>query len=144
VRVVADTNTVVSGLLWHGNPRQVLDAARAGTLQLYTSAALLAEIEEVLQRPKFAQRLSLAGVASRTLVMGYAALAWLIEPGVIKPVVIADPDDDAVLACAVAARAEAIVSGDKHLIDLTEYEEIPILTAAQLLERIEHAQSGST
>jgi predicted nucleic acid-binding protein len=68
----------------------------------------------------------------------------LIEPGVIKPVVIADPDDDVVLACAVAARAEAIVSGDKHLIDLTEYEGIPILTPAQLLERIEHAQSGGT
>ena len=144
MRVVADTNTVVSGLLWHGNPRQVLEAARAGTLQLYTSAALLAEIEEVLQRPKFAQRLSLAGVASHTLVMGYAALAWLIEPRVIKPVVIADPDDDIVLACAVAARAEAIVSGDKHLIDLTEYDGIPILTAAQLLKRIEHAQSGGT
>jgi putative PIN family toxin of toxin-antitoxin system len=122
----------------------VLEAARARTLQLYTSAALLAEIEEVLQRPKFAQRLSLAGVASHTLVMGYAALAWLIEPRVIKPVVIADPDDDVVLACAVAARAEAIVSGDKHLIDLTEYEGIPILTAAQLLERLEHAQSGGT
>jgi putative PIN family toxin of toxin-antitoxin system len=74
VRVVADTNTVVSGLLWHGNPRQVLEAARAGTFQLYASAALLAEIEEVLQRPKFAQRLSFAGVTSRTLVMGYAAL----------------------------------------------------------------------
>jgi putative PIN family toxin of toxin-antitoxin system len=122
----------------------VLEAARAGTLQLYTSATLLAEIEEVLQRPKFAQRLSVAGVASHTLVMGYAALAWLIEPRVIKPVVIADPDDDVVLACAVAARAEAIVSGDKHLIDLTEYEGIPILTAAQLLERLEHAQSGGT
>jgi putative PIN family toxin of toxin-antitoxin system len=122
----------------------VLEAARARTLQLYTSAALLAEIEEVLQRPKFAQRLSVAGVASHTLVMGYAALAWLIEPRVIKPVVIADPDDDVVLACAVAARAEAIVSGDKHLIDLTEYEGIPILTAAQLLERLEHAQSGGT
>ena len=64
MRVVADTNTVVSGLLWHGNPRQVLEAARSGTLQLYTSAALLGEIEEILQRPKFAQRLSLAGVTS--------------------------------------------------------------------------------
>ena len=144
MRVVADTNTVVSRLLWHGNPRQVLEAARAGTLQLYTSAALLAEIEEVLQRPKFAQRLSLAGVGSRTLVMGYAALAYLVEPAVIEPVVIADPDDDAVLACAIAARAEAIVSGDKHLIDLAEYDGIPILTAAQLLGRIEHARSGGT
>lgn len=80
MRVVADTSTVVSGLLWHGNPWQVLEAARGGILQLYTSAALLAEIAEVLQRPKFAQRLSAANVASHTLVMGYAAFAWLIEP----------------------------------------------------------------
>ena len=144
MRVVADTNTVVSGLLWHGNPRRVLEAARAGTLQLFTSAALLAEIEEVLQRPKFARRLSLAGAASHTLVMGYAALAWLIEPAAIAPVIIADPDDDVVLACAVAARAEAIVSGDKHLRDLKQYEGMPILTAAQLLAQIEQAQGGAT
>jgi putative PIN family toxin of toxin-antitoxin system len=122
----------------------VLEAARAGTLQLYTTAALLAEIEEVLQRAKFAQRLSLAGVASHTLVMGYAALAWLIEPAVIEPVIIADPDDDVVLACAIAARAEAIVSGDNHLLDLKQYEGIPIFTAVQLLARIEKAQSGDT
>ena len=70
VRVVVDTNTLVSGLLWHGNPRRVFDAARAGTLQLYTTAALLAELEEVLQRPKFAQHLSLAGVIANTLVLG--------------------------------------------------------------------------
>jgi uncharacterized protein len=144
VRVVADTNTVVSGLLWHGNPRRVIEAARAGTLQLFTSAALLAEIEEVLQRPKFARRLSLAGTASHTLVMGYAALAWLIESAAIEPVIIADPDDDVVLACAVAARAEAIVSGDKHLLDLKQYEGMPILTAAQLLAQMEQAQGGAT
>jgi predicted nucleic acid-binding protein len=71
--------------------------------------------------------------------MGYAALARLIEPAVIEPVILPDPDDDAVLACAVAARAEAIVTGDAHLLDLKQYEGIPILTAAQLLTRIEHA-----
>ena len=136
MRVVADTNTVVSGLLWHGPPRQVLDAARAGTLQLYTTAVLLAELDEVLQRPKFAQRLTLAGVTTRTLVLGYAALARLIEPAVIVPVVEEDPDDDAVLACAVAAQAEAIVSGDSHLLDLKEYEKIPVVTAAQLVAQI--------
>ena len=136
VRVVADTNTVVSGLLWHGPPRQVLDATRAGTLQLYTTAVLLAELDEVLQRPKFAQRLTLAGVTTHTLVLGYAALARLIEPAVIVPVVEEDPDDDAVLACAVAVQAEAIVSGDSHLLDLKEYEKIPVVTAAQLVAQI--------
>ena len=144
MRVVADTNTIVSGLLWQGNPRRVLDAARAGTLLMYTNAALLAELEEVLQRPKFAQRLALAGVTSHTLVFGYAALARLVEPAEIAPAIIADPDDDAVLACAVAARAEIIASGDSHLLDLKEYKGIPIVTAAQLLTRITPEQSDDT
>ena len=144
LRTVADTNTVVSGLLWHGNPRRVLDAAREGALQLYTTAILLAEIDEVLQRPKFAQRLSLAGVSSHTLVLGYAALASLIEPAVIEPVITVDPDDDAVLACAVAARAAAIVSGDSHLLDLEEYQGIPVLTAAQLLARLKSVRVDDT
>ena len=62
----------------------------------------------------------------------------------IEPVIVADPDDDVVLACAVAARAEAIVSGDNHLLDLKQYEEIQIFTAAQLLARIEKAPGGDT
>jgi putative PIN family toxin of toxin-antitoxin system len=136
LRVVADTSTVISGLLWHGAPRQVLDAARAGTLELHTSASLVAELADVLQRPKFARRLALAEVTPQTLVVGYALLARLIVPAPIGPVVEADPDDDAVLACAAAARAEAIVSGDRHLLELGAYEGIPILSAAQLLARL--------
>ena len=106
--------------------------------------ARLAELEEVLQRPKFAQRLSLAGVTSPTLVLGYAALARLVEPVEIAPVILADPDDDAVLACAVAARAEIIVSGDSHLLDLKDYEGIPIMTAAHLLTQITAEQNDET
>ena len=137
MRVVADTNTVISGLLWQGNPRRVLDAARTGVLQLFTSPSLLAELDEVLQRQKFAQRLSIAGVTSRALVVGYATLASVIQPATIDPVIAEDPDDDAVLACAVQANAEAIVSGDGHLLTLKVYRGIPILTAAQFLSKLE-------
>jgi putative PIN family toxin of toxin-antitoxin system len=52
MRVVADTNIVVSGLLWRGGPRQILDAARDGVIELFTSGALLDELEEVLTREK--------------------------------------------------------------------------------------------
>jgi putative PIN family toxin of toxin-antitoxin system len=114
----------------------VLDAARTGTLALSTSAALLAELAEVLQRPKFAERLARANVTPYTLVLGYAALARLVVPAPIEPVVEADPDDDAVLACAVAACAEVIVSGDRALLALGSYEGIPIITAVQLMARI--------
>lgn len=136
MRTVIDTNLVVSGLLWHGAPRQVLEAARDGKLQLFTSATLLAELEDVLARSKFAERLAQAKVTAHTLVLGYAALAALVEPQVIPPEIKQDADDDAVLACAVAAQAEQIASGDHHLLELEEYRGIPIVTASEILARL--------
>ncbi|MBV9787206.1 MAG: putative toxin-antitoxin system toxin component, PIN family [Chloroflexi bacterium] len=136
MRVVADTNTVISGSLWSSAPRQVLGAARSGKISLFTSVVLLIELEDVLQRPKFSQCLALVGATAHELVLGYAAIATVVEPALISPVVTADPDDDAVLACALAARAEIIVSGDNHLLDLKQYQDIEILTAASLIELI--------
>jgi putative PIN family toxin of toxin-antitoxin system len=98
MRVVADTNTVVSGLLWTGAPRKVLDAARKGLIQLFTSAALLVELEDVLGRDKLAKRLALINISPPELVVGYAALATPVTPLTIAPVILEDPDDDAVLA----------------------------------------------
>lgn len=136
MRVVADTNIVVSGLLWKGNPRRVLDAARNGTIDLFTSIVLLTELEDVLNRERFAERLASADVSSRELVFGYAALASVIQPAKIEPVIFADPDDDAVLACAIAAQAEIVVSGDSHLLGLSQYRDIAILTAADLAMKV--------
>jgi putative PIN family toxin of toxin-antitoxin system len=136
MRGVTDTNTVVSGLLWDGPPRQVLEAARSGALTLYTTAVLLAELEDVLSRPKFVRRIEATGFTPHDLVLGYAALATLVEPAPIEPVILADPDDDAVLACAVAAEAAVITSGDRHLLSLGEYQGIPIVTAPELLSRL--------
>jgi putative PIN family toxin of toxin-antitoxin system len=70
MRVVADTNIVVSSFLWRGNPRLVLEAARAGFIDLYTSGLLLEELEDVLSREKFAVRLQAAGVRAHELVFG--------------------------------------------------------------------------
>jgi putative PIN family toxin of toxin-antitoxin system len=140
VRGVSDTNIVVSGLLWHGPPREVLDASRAGKLTLFSTAALLAELQDVLVRPKFAERLRGAGVTADELVLGYAALATVVQPAAIEPVITDDPDDDAVLACAVAAAAEVVVSGDPHLLRLKKYQEIRILTAVELLAELTPVQ----
>ena len=113
-----------------------MDAARDGTITLYTSTVLLAELKETLNRPKFAERLKLARVQISDLIQGFIALATLVVPADIRPVVTANPDDDAVLACALAAQAHTIVSGDSDLLRLKKYADIPILTAPQLLDRI--------
>jgi putative PIN family toxin of toxin-antitoxin system len=136
MRAVADTNVVVSGLLWHGASRQVLGHARAGQVELFTSPMLLVELEDVLLREKFARRLAAAGVNPRDLLLGYASLATVITPPPIEQAVVADPDDDAVLACALAARAEVVVSGDRHLLTLKVFQGIPIHTPARLLSEL--------
>ncbi len=136
MRAVADTNIVVSGFFWQGSPRQLLDFARTGLVDLYTSPALLAELSDVLRRDKFAKRLASVGVSINDLVMGYAALAKVIKPITLVSVIADDPDDNLVLECAISAHAEAIVSGDSHLLKLNSFQNIPILTANELLIQI--------
>jgi putative PIN family toxin of toxin-antitoxin system len=133
MRVVADTNTVISGLLWYGAPRQLLNLAREQRITLFTSLPLLTELAQVLRRDKFSERLKLANVTINELVTGYAALAILVKPVAIRPVILADPSDDQVLACAIACKADCIVSGDKHLLDLGKYEKTSIMSVSQFL-----------
>lgn len=133
MRIVVDTNIVISGLLWHGSPRHMLDAARNGAVTVFTSAELLAELEDVLRRPKLASLIARVPSTSDELVDAYRALATVVTASPLPTPVSADPDDDAVLACAIAADAEVIVSGDDDLLRLASYQNIPILTASALL-----------
>lgn len=136
MRAVADTNIVVSGLLWRGAPSRVLELARSGEIELFTSSTLLIELEEVLLREKFSRRLKAAEVSPRELVLGYAVLATVINPPPIGPAVKEDPDDDEVLACALAVHADAVISGDRHLLSLGEFQAIPVLTPARFLAEL--------
>jgi putative PIN family toxin of toxin-antitoxin system len=136
MRVVADTNTVISGIFWRGKPRLILEAARDGKIQVFTSAVLLAELEDVLSRTKFTQRLSQANTNAHEIVLGFASLATIVKVDKIDPVVSRDPDDDHVLACAKSANARIIVSGDRDLLDLKKYLDIDILTSEELLLEI--------
>ena len=137
MRIVADTNTVLSGLLWQGPPRRLLDLARERKVSLCTSLTLVAELAEVIARDKFAERVRAAGLSAAELVQDYERLAEVVTPEPLPIPVSRDPDDDHVLACALAAKAELIVSGDKrHLLVLGQYQGIPIRTAADALSTL--------
>lgn len=136
MRVVLDTNVVASGFLWGGVPRQLLQAAREKRLQLFTSTTLLLELTDILGRVKFAHKLAAAQLSVDQLVERYALLATVVHPATITPTVLDDPDDDHVLACAMAAQADLIVSGDRHLLDLKEHQGIRIVMAAEAVRAI--------
>jgi putative PIN family toxin of toxin-antitoxin system len=137
VLLVLDTNTALSGLLWGGTPGRLIDAAIAGRITLASSAALLAELQGVLRRPKFATQLELRGLSVSDVFDGYAALVLVVYPSVIVPTIDRDPDDDQVLAAAVAASADWIVSGDAHLLDLERHGGIDIVSASTAMQRID-------
>lgn len=136
MRLVLDTNTALSGLLWGGTPGRLIDAAEAGQVELASSAALLAELQGVLSREKFARQLAKRGITVADVFDGYAAMVNIVTPATIAPTITRDPADDQVLAAALAASADLIVSGDAHLLDLKSFQGIEIVTAAVAVERI--------
>lgn len=138
MRLVLDTNVALSGLLWNGVPAQLLNAAQIGEIEIFTSAFLLSELAGILSRAKFAKALAATGLSREDLVLGYAELTTLVVPAAIPPTITADLTDDNVLACAVAASADLIVSGDKHLHSLGgQYNGIRIVMPAEMARMIE-------
>jgi len=135
VRVVADTNTVVSAFLWGGPPAAVLFAAREGRIMLFTSPVLLAELEDVLSREKFAARITRIGSSVQEMLAGFRALTYIVRPAPLEPTA-RDPDDDHVLACALSAQAVLIVTRDRDLLDLGTFRTIRILAAHDALQLI--------
>jgi len=129
-RVVLDTNVLISAFLFGGAPREVVELIIAGVIDCSLSPAILDEVRGVLKRPKF-------GLSPRqvmSIVEELGSLCEVVNPSASIHKVIADPDDDRVLECAVEAMADAIVSGDTHLLDLGKYRDILILNPSGFLQ----------
>jgi uncharacterized protein len=135
VRLVLDTNVVVSALLWRGTPRLLLESARERRIELFTSIPSLAELTDTLRRSKFENKIAASLLTVDQIVDGYAALARLVRPEA-TPRIAPDPDDDIVIGTALAAKADSIVSGDSHLLGLVKFREMDILTVAVMVSRI--------
>ena len=136
MRIVLDTNIVISALLWRGAPYQLLHTISQHTdIQLYSSAVLLEEFTDVLMRTAVTKRLAVIDQTAGQVLSDYLDIINLSELIEISPVA-RDPDDDHVLACAYAAQADLIVTGDADLLALQEYQKIRIVDAATAITLI--------
>jgi len=131
-RVVIDTNVYISAIFWGGKPREVLELGRNGRISIFTSSEILFEIERKLKN-KFA----IDEKEVTQILLDYSMFTIPIKPLKKISVIRTDPDDDKFIECAVAAKAEYIVSGDKHLLDLRNYQDIKIMKTVKFLEMFE-------
>lgn len=137
-RLVLDTNIVLSGLLWRGPPYSLLThIGQNPGIQLFSSQGLLDELADVLIRPSPAKRLELINKTALEVLADYLSAVTVLLPQPLARPVCRDPDDDEVLALALLAQAQAIVSGDNDLLVLQRFEGIAIITAAQALQQLE-------
>lgn len=136
MRLVLDTNVVVSAVIWGGTPLKLLQAAVEGDVELYTSPALLAELRGVFGREHLASRLAQQRSSVDQALAQYGDLAIIVSPLLTPRAVPADADDDHVVAAARAAHADLVVSGDRDLLSIGSYEGIAIVSAAEAVQRI--------
>jgi putative PIN family toxin of toxin-antitoxin system len=131
MRIVCDTNVLISGVLFNGPPRRVLELIARGAIDNAVSLEILAEVKNVLLRPEF----GLSSEQVTDMVATFAETFSLVAPGVQVDAVKDDPDDDRILEAAQTAHARVIVSGDQHLLSIKAWREIEILSPAVFMER---------
>ena len=131
VNLVLDTNVFISAVFFSGTPYRILDAWRKGHVKLFISRAILAEYQET--------GVSLAkefkGVDIAPWITLLEAHAILVNPKSLPGQVCTDPDDDIFIACALAARAHIICSGDKALLKTSGYCGIEVIKPREFVDR---------
>ena len=127
-----DTNTLVSATISHGNEYELLKFARGWKIRLFLSLEIINEFKEVISRPKFGfSEQQVDDVVKQLINLSEIIITWVVINEIKE-----DPDDNMVLECAIAAKVDYIVSGDKHLLNLKSYEGIQIIRTHQALEII--------
>lgn len=131
MRIVLDTNVFVSGVFFGGPPHKILQAWREGYVQLLLSPAIMDEYRAVLTELSS----QFPGIEIEPLLHFLAIHSEIVLPHPLAPVIRSDPSDDKFLECALSGEATCIVSGDKHLLRLSAFEGICIMSPRDFLQR---------
>lgn len=129
-KVVIDTNVFISAFGWDGKPETVLSLMEDRKIVNCISTEIYNELERVVAYPK----LKFSPTLQVKILEFVFSWSRFVQPKEAVAVVADDPDDDKFLACAVAANAAAIISGDPHLLALGSFRGIPVVTPAGFLD----------
>ncbi len=143
MRVVLDSNVVVSSyIISIGAPAYLIAAWRNQAFVLVVSDSVLSEYQRSLGYPRVSRRHGLTPEQIAEQIAYIRESALMVVPENLPRVVPNDPDDDQIIACALAGQADYIVTGDHHLLDLREYRGIRILSPAVFLVMLASENAG--
>ena len=130
MRIVIDTNVLASGVFFGGAPRLVLEAISSRNIDAFATSEILEEYHKTIDRlmVKYGGQFNAEGLSRFQMMIN------LVDAHT-KVTVCRDPDDDKFLGCALDSRAVYVVSGDKDLLTLKNYEGIEIITAREFCDR---------
>jgi putative PIN family toxin of toxin-antitoxin system len=133
VKVVVDTNVLVSALLFGGKPGKLIPLWQRATIRPVASKEIIDEYLRVLTYPKFKLAEEDINFLLYREILPYSEVADVEPcPRIIKK----DPEDDKFMRCALAGKAKWIISGDRHLLAFKTYQKIKILTPSDFLKKL--------
>jgi len=135
MRVVLDTNVFISAIFWRGSPHDILKFAEEDKITLVSSREILEELFGVLQRDKFQPYLQQTQTNLPELIEHISSIVEVFSPLKKVSIIEEDPSDNKFLDCALSSGASFIISGDHHLLDLKEFQDILIVAPSQFLKR---------
>ncbi len=136
MKIVTDSNVIISAFLWQKDVKVIFDLARKNKFEICVNQEILNEILEVLQYHKFYSKLKLIDKTPEIIINELLEIIELYPTKKSSEIIVKDdPSDDKFLACAIASSADFIVSGDKHLLKLKSFQNIPIVTPRQFINR---------
>lgn len=136
MRIVLDTNVLVSALIGRGPSSRLIEAHDGGLFELVPSAELVAEFDAASNRPDIIERIVFGQRSTQPALAALVSCAALVQPGHVPMDTVRDVKDVIVLACAIGGRADIIVTGNKDLLVLREYEGIAIMSPLDCLRTL--------
>ncbi|MDO8517056.1 MAG: putative toxin-antitoxin system toxin component, PIN family [Nanoarchaeota archaeon] len=128
MKITIDTNVLISGSFWAGASDKILEKIENKEIELFLSKDIIEEFSEVLDYEEIKNKIRDKGLELRRTIEKIISISTIIEPLEKFDIVEEDPDDNKILECAVEGKVNYIISQDKHLLKLKEFQDIKILT----------------
>jgi len=136
IRIVADTNVLISATFWNGDSNKIIEKVEKKELVLVMSKEILEEFSGVLGYEEIQDKIINKNLEMKLTIEKISLLSVFVDPQEKFKIIAEDPDDNKFLDCAVAGKSDFIITKDKHLLKLKEFREIKIVKPEEFLKNI--------